>query len=172
MKQRSLLIFEESIKSKATRSNYTDHLNRFLQFTRLKDYDSLLKLDSDQLQTILEDYVMHLKKTVSPNSVPIYMTGIKHFFIMNRVRIFWEMNQISQGLMKHLTVEWDMHVRFIQIHDNSIGIDVEVETSREYLEHLSGKWVSVIYEVTNILKKHGVTFGIWHKQAKNMLTKF
>jgi len=93
MKQRSLLIFEESIKSKITRKNYTDHLNRFLEFTRLKDYDSLLKLDSEQIQTILEDYVMHLKKTVSPNSVPVYMTGVKHFCIMNRVKVFWEIIQ-------------------------------------------------------------------------------
>ena len=90
MKQCSLLIFEESIKSKATCSNYLDHLSRFLRFTKLKDYDSLLKLDTDQTQTILEDYVMHLKKIVSLNSVPVYMAGIKHFFIMNRVKVLWE----------------------------------------------------------------------------------
>ena len=90
MKQRSLLLFEESIKSPVTRSNYLDHLDRFLKFTNLKDYDSLLKLDSEQLQTILEDYVMYLKNTVSPNSVPVYMTGVKHFFTMNRIKIFWE----------------------------------------------------------------------------------
>jgi hypothetical protein len=83
MKQRSLLLFEESIKSKVTRNNYLDHMKRFLAFTKLRDYDSLLKLESEQLQTILEDYVMHLKKTVNPNSVPVYMTGIKHFFIMS-----------------------------------------------------------------------------------------
>ena len=82
-----------------------------------------------------------------------------------------KINQISQGLMKHLTVDWDMHVRFIQIHDNSIAIDAEVETSREYLEHLNGKWISVIYEVTNVLEKHGITFGIWHKQAKKYVDK-
>ena len=90
MKQRSLLIFEESIKSKATRQNYLDHLGRFLKFTNLKDYDSILQIDPDQLQTILEDYVIHLKNTVSPNSVPIYMTGVKHFCIMNRLKIYWE----------------------------------------------------------------------------------
>lgn len=82
MKQRSLLLFEESIKSKATRSNYLDHLSRFLKFSKLKDYDSLFKLNTEQTQTILEDYVMHLKKTVSPNSVPVYMTDVKHFFII------------------------------------------------------------------------------------------
>ena len=33
---------------------------------------------------------MHLKKTINPNSVPVYMTGIKHFFVVNRIRLFWE----------------------------------------------------------------------------------
>ncbi len=64
-----------------------------MEFTKLKDYDSLLKLDSDQIQMILEDYVMHLKKVVNPNSVPVYMTGVKHFCIMNRVKVFWEIIQ-------------------------------------------------------------------------------
>ena len=93
MKQRSILIFEQTIKSKYTRKNYLDHLPRFLQFTNLKDYDSILKMDADQLQIILEDYVMHLKTTVNPNSVPIYMTGVKHFCIVNRLKIFWEIIQ-------------------------------------------------------------------------------
>jgi len=68
-------------------------MQRFLKFTKLKDHDSLLKLDVDQTQTVLEDYVMHLKKIVSPNSVPVYMTGVKHFFIMNRKKVFWEIIQ-------------------------------------------------------------------------------
>lgn len=93
MKQRSLLIFEESIKSKATRKNYIDHINRFLEFTKLKDYDSILKIESNQLQTILEDYVIHLKNTINPNSVAVYITGVKHFCIMNRIKVFWEIIQ-------------------------------------------------------------------------------
>ena len=93
MKQRSLLLFEESIKSVVTRDNYTLHLKEFLKFSKIKDYDGLIKIPSEQLQTILEDYVLYLKKTINPNSVPIYMTGVKHFFVMNRIRIFWEIIQ-------------------------------------------------------------------------------
>ena len=93
MKQRSLLIFEQTIKSRYTRRNYLDHLDRFLKFTNLKDYDSILKVDPAQLQTILEDYVIHLKNTVNPNSVAVYMTGVKHFCIMNRIKVFWEIIQ-------------------------------------------------------------------------------
>ncbi len=88
--QRSLLIFEESIKSQASRHTYKQQIQWFLRFTKIKDYDGLLKVPTEQMQTILEDYVMHLKKTISPNSVPIYMTGVKHFFVVNRVRLFWE----------------------------------------------------------------------------------
>jgi len=82
-----------------------------------------------------------------------------------------KINQITQGLVKRLTTDWDMHVRFLQLHDGSIAIDAEVETSREYLEHVNGKWISVIYEVTNILEKYGLQFGIWHKGAKKYVLK-
>ena len=58
MKQRSLLIFEQTIKSEKTRKNYIDHLDRFLNFTKIKDYDSLLKIEQEQLQQIIEDYVL------------------------------------------------------------------------------------------------------------------
>ena len=91
--QRSLLIFEESIKSPASRKTYRQHIKWFLKFTKIKDYDGLLKVPTEEMQTILEDYVMHLKKTINPNSVPVYMTGVKHFFVMNRVRLFWEIIQ-------------------------------------------------------------------------------
>lgn len=88
-----MIIFEESIKSKATRANYLQHIERFLKFTNLKDYDSILKVEPGQLQTILEDYVIHLKNTVNPNSVGVFMTGVKHFCIMNRVKVYWEIIQ-------------------------------------------------------------------------------
>jgi len=93
MKQRSLLIFEESIKSSKSKKNYLYHIKYFLKFSKIRDYDGLIKVPTEQMQTILEDYVMYLKRTVNPNSVPIYMTGIKHFFVMNRVRIYWEIIQ-------------------------------------------------------------------------------
>jgi integrase/recombinase XerD len=93
MKQRSLLIFEESIKSSKSKKNYLYHIKYFLKFSKIKDYDGLIKVPTEQMQTILEDYVIYLKRKVNPNSVPIYITGIKHFFVMNRVRIYWEIIQ-------------------------------------------------------------------------------
>ena len=50
-------------------------------------------MPKDDLQMLVEEYVVYLKKTVSPNSVQTMMTGIKHFFIMNRILLFWELIQ-------------------------------------------------------------------------------
>ena len=83
MKQRSLLLFEESIKSSKSKKNYLYHIKYFLKFSKIKDYDGLIKVPTEQMQTILEDYVIYLKRTVNPNSVPIYITWVKHFFVMN-----------------------------------------------------------------------------------------
>jgi len=89
--QRSMLIFEQTIKSKYTLRNYREHLKRFLEFTKLKDHDSLLKLSKDDIQRLIEDYVMYLKKTVNPNSVDTMMRGIKHFFVINKIGLYWEL---------------------------------------------------------------------------------
>jgi len=88
-----MLRFEQSIKSKHTLSNYKFHLERFLDFAKLNDYDSLINMPKDDIEMLVEEYVVFLKKTVNPNSVQTMMTGVKHFFIMNRVSLFWELIQ-------------------------------------------------------------------------------
>src|SRR5690242_12216472 len=60
--QRSLLIFESAIKSPHTKREYKHRLKTFLKFTRIKDYDSLASLDSDTIQSFLEDYLVHMKE--------------------------------------------------------------------------------------------------------------
>jgi len=89
--QRSMLLFEQTIKSQYTLRNYREHLKRFLKFTKLKNYDSLLMPSKDDIQIMLEDYVMYLKKTVNPNSVDTMMRGIKHFYIINKVGLYWDL---------------------------------------------------------------------------------
>jgi len=88
--QRSLLLFEQSIRSKWTLRNYRKSLARFMYFHKIKDFDSLLEIPSDDLQVMIEDYVIDLKKVVNPNSVSTLMLGIRRFFVMNRIRIDWE----------------------------------------------------------------------------------
>jgi len=85
--QRSLIIFEESLKTEATRKAYLYQLEQFRKWTKIKDFDSLLQAPQKQIQELLEDYVMHLKRKVSPNSVPIYYAPIELFFVMNDITI-------------------------------------------------------------------------------------
>lgn len=74
--------------------------------------------------------------------------------------------QVGNGFLKTLSDDWDMHVRFMQLHDGLIAIDGEVETSRKWVEHnTKDNWISVIYEVSNILQKYHLNFYIWHKNA-------
>ena len=75
--------------------------------------------------------------------------------------------QKGNGFLKTLSDDWDMHIRFIQLHDGLIAIDGEVETSRKWVEHnTEDNWVSVIYEITDILEKYQIQFSIWHKKMQ------
>lgn len=93
MQQRSILIFEQSIKSPTTRLNYKSNLERFLKFAKIRDYDALLSMSEDDLQELVENYVIDLKGNVNPNSIPCMMSGVKHFFEMNRKRLYWKIIQ-------------------------------------------------------------------------------
>ena len=76
-------------------------------------------------------------------------------------------SQIGNGFLKNLTDDWDMHVRFIELHEVLVAIDGEVETSRKWVQHnTEDNWISVIYEITNILKKYQIQFSIWHKKMQ------
>jgi|APSaa5957512535_1039671.scaffolds.fasta_scaffold01792_6 integrase len=84
-KQRSMLLFEQAIKSPVTRKVYKYNLKRFLEWSKIKNYDGLLQAPQKQIQELVEDYVFHLKNTVSANSVPTYYACIELFFTMNDV---------------------------------------------------------------------------------------
>ncbi|MCH7967387.1 MAG: hypothetical protein IIB02_08270 [Thaumarchaeota archaeon] len=79
MKQRSLLLFENSIKSKATMIEYLKNLNRFKDFYKLKDYDSILGIPNKKLQEMIEDYVMDMKTRVSLIRFLPEFTHSRHF---------------------------------------------------------------------------------------------
>lgn len=88
--QRSLLIFEESCKSPLTRKQYRYYLDKFIEFYHIEDYDALLAIEPAQIQIMIEDYVMHVKKQVSPNSVQTMLFGVKSFFEANDIEIRWK----------------------------------------------------------------------------------
>ena len=109
--QRSLIIFEESIKTEATRKAYLYQLEQFRRWTKIKDFDSLLQAPQKQIQELLEDYVMYLKRKVSPNSVPIYYAPIELFFVMNDVTINYKKlrklfpKKVKKGNERGYTIE-------------------------------------------------------------------
>jgi len=88
--QRSLLIFQNCIKSQVTRDQYMYYLDRFIKFFKLKDPDSLISINQAQLQIMIEDYVMDLKRRVNPNSVPTYLYGIQTFLETNDIELNWK----------------------------------------------------------------------------------
>jgi integrase len=87
MKQRSMLMFEQAIKSEATKKAYKYHLNNYKKWANIETFDGLLQAPLKDIQVLLEDYVMYLKSTVSPNSIPIYFAPIELFYVMNDINL-------------------------------------------------------------------------------------
>ena len=81
--QRSLLRFENAIKSEATRKAYHYFLNRFLAWSTIKEADGILQLKDSFIQQLLEDYLFHLKRSINPNSIPMFFAPLELFLTMN-----------------------------------------------------------------------------------------
>ncbi len=82
-----MLLFEQAIKSEATKTAYKYHLEKFLDWAKIKNYDGLLQAPPKQIQELIEDYVMYLKKSISPNSIPVYFAPIELFYVMNDITV-------------------------------------------------------------------------------------
>lgn len=64
---------------------YKFHLDKFLKFTKIKDYDALAQLDTDTIQMLLENFVIYLKgKNLKAKSIRNYLNGIELFFDVNK----------------------------------------------------------------------------------------
>jgi len=88
MSLRCLMKFEESCKSERTFRDYKNNLDYFLKFSH-RDYDSLLLLPQVQLEGLLQDFCIFLKRRsenneISPNSVPVFLNGVFKFLRVNR----------------------------------------------------------------------------------------
>ena len=90
MTERSIIRFEQGIKSRQTLNNYRDHLKHFRNFAKFDNFESLITKTIEEIQTMVEDYLIYLKENRHPNSVPILMLGVRHFFVMNRIPLYWE----------------------------------------------------------------------------------
>jgi len=99
--QRSIIVFEHAINSEHTKKQYYYWLNRFLKFCKIQDYDSLLTISPNKLQTMVEDYVFKIKKTDQPSSVANSLSSIQCFFSVNDVILNWD--KIKRFLPKQET---------------------------------------------------------------------
>ncbi len=61
-KPRSLLIFEESIKSEETKKAYFFSLEKFRKWANVGNYGDLLKADEKSIQRLLTVYLIHKAK--------------------------------------------------------------------------------------------------------------
>ncbi|MGQ0796007.1 MAG: tyrosine-type recombinase/integrase [Nitrosopumilaceae archaeon] len=81
---RSLRLFEQAIKSPITYKTYKTNLCMFFGWAK-KDHDSILEMSSSELQEVLEEYLFHLKKRLSPNSIGPHLAAIDKFLAVNDV---------------------------------------------------------------------------------------
>jgi len=79
---RCLILFEESCRTKATRETYSQLLNTFLNHVN-KDHESLLLLTDEQLQILLEDYMIYCKKRFKKAGIITRYSAISKFLFVN-----------------------------------------------------------------------------------------
>ena len=110
MQQRSFLIFEQAIKSEQTKKLYTYHLKKFKEWAKIKTFDGLLQASQKDIQILLEDYVLYLKRNVSPNAIPTYFSPIQLFYVMNEINVnFRKIRKLFPSKVKSGNQRWVFH---------------------------------------------------------------
>jgi len=141
----------------------------------ITDYPVVVVLENNEISTLTVDdnrsrtLITETESTIEILSGMFESEGFRQSAIEEK-----KVGQLCDGFRKKLSEEWDMHVRLIEINTNKIAIDAEVETSTEYIQHLTKPeyWVSVIFEVHDILKKYQIPFKTWHKKSKSYILNF
>ncbi len=92
--QRSLLLFQKSVKSDASFKVYKQYLDHFMKWSGYpkEKYDMLAIEDKDKIQRMIEDYIMTETSdpTKSPNSGGVRVFALKAFFEINDVELKWK----------------------------------------------------------------------------------
>jgi len=60
VKSRSFTLFEAAIKSPETKKVYLYSLHEFMKFAKMSEYDAIVKLSTNKIQKLLENWVMDL----------------------------------------------------------------------------------------------------------------
>lgn len=84
MLNRAMLVFDNSIKSEATRKAYHYALRKFCEWAKISSPEGLLQLKSEFLQEIVEDYLFWLKKQgYAVNSIKMRIAAVDLFLTIN-----------------------------------------------------------------------------------------
>jgi site-specific recombinase XerD len=92
----AFLNFSQTIKSPKTRANYIQALKYYMKFSRLENYDDLLRFSSTQdgLLAIQKNIIMFIEyckqRKLSYNTIHGYITGLHHFYEYNDVNLKWK----------------------------------------------------------------------------------
>ena len=91
MNQRSVILFHSAIKSEKTKECYDYYLEQFKKYFIIKDFDSLVSIDSKKLQEMIEDYVLyHRRENKSHSLIKTIVCSLELFFSMNDIIINWQ----------------------------------------------------------------------------------
>ena len=104
MVEKCYQLFLSGIRTEKTREKYEYYLNRFLKETKLKNFTTLIELDDETRQDIIEKYILMLKSSeLKRTSVRPILYAIELFFDMNK-RILHKtvLSKMVQGIPDHI----------------------------------------------------------------------
>jgi len=88
--QKSVIMFQSAIKSEKTKKLYMQTLEKFREYFIIRDYDSLVSIESKKIQEMIEDYVLYLRsKDLGYGFVHNAICSLKLFFSMNDIVCNW-----------------------------------------------------------------------------------
>jgi integrase len=88
--QKSIIMFQSAIRSDKTQKLYMKTLEKFREHFIIKDYDSLVSIDSKKFQEMTEDYILYLRsRDLSYGSIHNAICSLKLFCSMNDIVCNW-----------------------------------------------------------------------------------
>ena len=97
--QRFITIFNHAISSEATKKSYFYQLKRFMEFHKIKSYDSLIAIEPKKLQVMIEDYIMNRSSKLERGSLRHLLSALELFFSMNDVVLNWKKSKMLYGCL-------------------------------------------------------------------------
>ena len=85
-----MVLFQQAIKSPATRKMYERSLEQFLKFSKIS-IEEIVSISKEDIQILVEDYVFSLKnRNLTRMSIKGYLQGVKLFLEMSDVALNWK----------------------------------------------------------------------------------